>query len=186
MMTSLALPRSRNILLVLIVWIAGLSLPRDAGALALLCTNRPTVTQEAVASVAGLLSLDGSAIIVFSDDLDIPAERFDRAFIVEVLDGPDITSRCGEYLGVDRDLLASFADGLRSRIGTMHVPVAGLPGGRLSSVGELLQAQDRPIFLQIAEEGGALEVLMAIMMALDGDWAPCSVDPQCYGLVDRL
>ena len=186
MMTSFAPPRSRNLLLLLIAWIAGLSLPRDAEALSLLCTNRPTVTQDAVAEVADLLSLDGNAIIVFSDDLDIPAEEFDRAFIVEVLDGPDVTSRCGEYLGVDRDLLASIADGLRSRIGTMYVPVPGLPGGPLSSVGELFHAKDRSIFLQIAEEGGAIEVLMAMMMALDGDWAACSVDPQCYALVDRL
>jgi hypothetical protein len=133
-----------------------------------------------------LLALDGSAIIVFSDDLDIPAERFESAFIIEVLDRPGIAARCGEFLGIDRDQLASVADGLRSRIGTMHVPVPGLSGGPLIAVGEAFQAQDRSIFLEIAEEGGALGVLFAIVTALGGDWAECQVDPQCYGLVDRL
>jgi hypothetical protein len=93
MMTSLAPPRSRTLLLLPIVWIAGLFPAREAGALSLLCTNRPTVTQDAVATVAELLALDGSAIIVFSDDLDIPADRFESAFIIEVLDRPGISPR---------------------------------------------------------------------------------------------
>jgi hypothetical protein len=159
---------------------------RDAGALALLCTNRPTVTQDAVATVAELLALDGSGIIVFREDIDIPAERFESAFIIEVLDRPGIAARCGEFLGIDSDQLASVADGLRSRIGTMHVPVPGLPGGPLLAVGEAFQSQDRPIFLEIAEEGGAFGVLFAIVTALGGDWAGCQLDLQCYGLVDRL
>jgi hypothetical protein len=186
MMTSRFRQGPRPLLLLLLAGIAGLALPRQAEALFLLCTNRPTVTQDAVETVAKSLSLDGSSIIVFSDDLAIPAEKFDRAFIVEVLDRPGIATRCGEFLGVAPDRLASIADSLRSRIGTMFVPVPGLPGGPLLSVGELFEAGDRPIFLQVTHEGGALEALMAIMSALDADLGKCSVDPQCYGLVDRL
>lgn len=165
--------------------VAVLSVALPAQARALLCTNSLALKESSVATVAEFMSADAGALTVFREGLDPPEEGFDEIQIVVEMDRPDILASCAEFAGLDIGRLRVFAEELMSRIGQPRRPAPGLPAGDVISVGERLIDGDQEIFLQVSKDGTAVDLLIAIFMALDGDWGQCSVDPGCYGLIDR-
>lgn len=171
--------------LLMLVQLFVFSAPRDAEAHSLLCTNSDAFTENTVTSISEFLSQDSSSLTVFENKHTEPKHDFDEVYIIDVIDQPGIISSCGEFAGVNGNLLQSTVNELRSEIGETKEAAQGLPAGITRSAGRRFSDGEQLVFVQVTSGSGAIELLIAIVTALDGSWTECSANSECLSLIER-
>lgn len=172
-------------IVLLIAFVYLLAVPHPVSARSLLCTNSDSLTENSVTSVSEFLSKDSGSLTVFDPEQDMPQQEFETVFIIEVTDRLEIIPACGEYAGIDGDLLTLTARELTAQIGEEKEAAPGLPAAEIRSVGGQFSDGDQTVFLQVTSGSGALELLWAIAVALDGKQTNCLVDLDCLALMER-